>query len=485
MVEKIYGNSFKSQKLEKTRGRRATLESERRLSGGHENARRNDLLPPLQLIKVPVCDLNPSAHRTRVTTPEQLERLVRSIGALGFNQPILTAGNEIIDGHVRVEAAKRLGLEELPAIDCSHLTATEVRELRLAVNRIAEQGEWDLDLLKIEFQELIELDCDLTTTGFSSEDRDIILLDPVELSEGEDEHAEELGDRGDPVTKPGDVWILEGHRLVCGDSREQHTYEALMGSEQAHAVASDPPYNVRIQGNVSGLGKKVHDEFAMASGELNGEEWQQFLDTVLVRLASWVVAGAVLFVFMDWRSIHRLYAAGAAAKLKLINLVVWYKESGGMGALYRSSHELVAVFCKGDKPHTNNVELGRHGRDRQNVWCAPGANRRGSSANEMLALHATPKPVEICVDAILDVTSKGQIVLDAFLGSGTTLIAAEKTGRRCFGIEFEPRFVDVAIERWMRLTGGQAVLEETGKSFEEVRVGRLGNDEQSSASTSN
>lgn len=483
VAKKITANSFKTQKLEKTRGRRGDLDRERRLSGGRESARRNDLLPPLQVCQVRLADLRPSPHRTRITTPEQLERVVNAIKALGFSQPILTRGNEIIDGHVRVEAAKRLGLDTVPSIDCGHLTDKECRELALASNRVAELGEWDLDRLRIEFQELIELDSDVMVTGFSSEDQDIILLDPMDPSGEGDDDQDDIPDVGDPVTQAGDLWLADAHRIICGDSREQQTYGALMGDECAHAVLSDPPYNVRIQGNVSGLGKNVHDEFAMASGELNEAEWQQFLDTVIANLATWVVAGAVLFLFMDWRSIHRLYAAGATAKLKVINLVVWYKESGGMGALYRSTHELVAVFCRGDKPHTNNVELGRHGRDRCNVWCAPGANRRGSSANETIALHATRKPVEICVDAILDVTAKGQIVLDAFLGSGTTLVAAEQTGRRCFAIEYEPRFVDVAIHRWARLTGGEAVLQETGETYAQVRARRFADREQSSDTT--
>lgn len=245
-----------------------------------------------------------------------------------------------------------------------------------------------------------------------------------------------------------------------------------MGGESAHCVLADLPYNVKIKGNVSGLGRIVHEEFAMASGELGDEEWQSFLDTTVANMAAFLMAGAVLFLFMDWRSIHRLYAAGFAAGLKLINLAVWYKEQGGMGALYRSSHELIAVFCNGAKPHTNNVELGRHGRDRQNVWCAPGANRRGSSANAMIGRHATPKPVELCLDAILDVTLPDQIVLDGFLGSGTTLIAAERAGRRCFGVEYEPKFVDVTLERWMRLTGGEAILRETGETFREVAARR-------------
>ncbi|NTZ42155.1 site-specific DNA-methyltransferase [Altererythrobacter sp. SALINAS58] len=315
-------------------------------------------------------------------------------------------------------------------------------------------------------------DLDLSSIGFSDQERDIILLDDVKAvpETGADDQVDDPP--RDPVSCIGDIWKMDEHRVICGDALEAATYEALLLDGQAQAVLTDPPYNVKIQGNVSGLGKKVHDEFAMASGELNEQEWQAFLDKVLTRLNENVVSGAVLFLFMDWRSIHRVYAAGFAAKLKLVNLAVWYKQSGAMGALYRSAHELVAVFCKGEKPRVNNVELGRHGRDRQNVWLAPGANRKGSSANEMLASHATPKPVELCVDAILDVTARGDMILDAFLGSGTTLIAADKTGRSCRGIELEPGFVDVSVQRWQRLTGGEAVLVETGETFSEVAARR-------------
>lgn len=210
----------------------------------------------------------------------------------------------------------------------------------------------------------------------------------------------------------------------------------------------------------------------MASGEMNDAEWQAFLDKVLESLSAPLVEGGVAFVFMDWRSIHRLYAAGFAAGLNLINLIVWHKQAGGMGGCYRSAHELIAVFCKGKTPRINNIELGRHGRNRTNVWMIAGANQRGSSANAMLEFHATPKPVELCVDALLDVTERGDTVLDLFLGSGTTLIAAEKTGRSCCGIEIDAGFADVVIHRWEQLTGREAVLAETGESFAQVRTSR-------------
>lgn len=461
--------SFKKQKLDKTRRRREGFDHERRLADQRERSGRNDLLPTLQIRNIPIAELRPSPQRTRRTTPEQLERVTSAIASLGFNMPILIVGTQIIDGHVRVEAAGGLGLAEVPAIDCSHLSAAEVRKLRLAANRIAELGEWDMDLLRIEMRELIELDVDLSDTGFASEELDIIILDPCD---DEAEEAEPPTPPEVPVTRLGDQWGLNPHRVSCGNALEDASYQQLLGGVVVDAVLSDLPYNVKIKGNVSGLGKKVHDEFVMASGELGDAEWQAFLDKVMVHFFASVSAGAVVFAFMDWRSYHRLVFAGEKAGFSLINLAVWYKQTGGMGGLYRSAHELIPVFCKGDKPKTNNVALGRHGRDRTNVWSMPGANRRGSSANAMLAQHATPKPVELCVDALLDVTNAGERVLDAFLGSGTTLVAAEKTGRVCFGMELDPRFVDVSVRRWQELTGECAVLLETGETFDQVAARR-------------
>ena len=469
VTKRLNEGSFKCGKLDKTKKRKRALESERRLASLREESRRNDLVPELSFREVEIESLVRSSRRARRTTPAQLERLTASISEHGFVQPILVCGKEIIDGEVRLDAAQRLGLDRVPCIDCAHLSDEQVRTLRLAMGRIAELGEWDLDKLKVEFTELIELEVDLSSTGFTSIEIGIVLLDePEGAEESEPEPPEK------PVSQIGDIWVLNAHRVICGNALEAETYQALLGDETVHGVLTDPPYNVNIGGNVSGLGKKVHDEFVMASGELDEAQWQQFLDTLFALLVAILTPGAVVFCFMDWRSIHRVYAAGFAANLKLINKAIWYKETGGMGSLYRSAYEEVAVFCNGDKPHTNNVELGRHGRDRQNVWVAPGANRRGSSANSMLKSHATPKPVELCVDAILDVTAPGQSVLDAFLGSGTTLVASEKTGRCCRGIELDPRFVDVSVERWMRETGEDAVLAQTGETFAQVRDRRIG-----------
>lgn len=462
--------SLQKAKLAKTKGRREALDRERRIADAGGGARRNDLLPALEIRQVPLASLKPAARKLRKLDPAHVERLVVAITDLGFTIPILVSGAEIIDGHARYAAAEAIGLPTVPAIDCSHLGYAELRKLRIAANRLGELGEWDLDALRIEMLELIDLDIDLGSIGFTAQEQDIILLDAQPIAKGDDDAPTPPVI---PISKPGDLWILAEHQILCANSLEEEAYQRLLGDEQAHLVLTDPPYNVKIKDNVSGLGKKTHDEFIMASGELGDCEWQTFLDSVMQRLSASVAVGSMLLIFMDWRSIHRLTMAGLTSGLSLYNLVVWHKP-GGMGAGYRSAHELIDVFCKGDRPRTNNIMLGKHGRDRTNVWSCPGANQPGSSAAEMLHLHATPKPVELCLDAILDFTDRGEIVLDAFLGSGTTLIACEASGRLCRGIELDPRFIDVSIERWQARTGSCAILADTGETFAQVTSRRSG-----------
>lgn len=465
-------------KLVHTRRRRESLGAQRELEEAASGARRNDLVPRLEVRMVPTRSLKVSRHRTRKMTPEQLKRVTHSLREFGISRPILIDGElEIIDGHIVHAAAIELGIDEVPTIACTHLSRIDVRRLRLALNRIGELGEWDMDLLKLEFEGLIELDTDLEVTGFSSADQDIILLDDEPGVEDDDEPT--LPDVA--TSRLGDVWKLGDHRVACADATDPSTYGRLAEGGEVHAVVADFPYNVPIAGNVSGLGKIKHGEFVAGSGEMTDDQFGAFLLKTFQAITALLAPGAVFFGFMDWRSIDRLYDAGHQAGLKLINLIVWYKGSGGMGALYRSAHELIAVFCNGDRPRVNNVRLGKGGRDRTNVWEAPGANRRGSSANAMLHLHATPKPVELCLDAILDVTDRGDLVLDPFLGSGTTLIAAHRSGRRCLGVELDPKFVDVAVRRWEDESGHEAVLVGTGETYADVGRRRLGEEEEASS----
>jgi DNA modification methylase len=428
----------------------------------------NDLAPDLRVEWHTIDELTPAERRVRECNPEQVERAIRLIRAYGFISPVTIRRRVVVDGHIRIAAARELGMEAVPCIDVGHLSKKQARMLGISLNRLAELGEWDLHELKLELEELEIEDIDLSLTLFTDQELDIILSDePHEETMEEDVPEPPLH----PVTRQGYLWLCgDMHRVLCGNSLDAGSYKAPFKGQVAHAVLTDSPYNVKIEGNVSGLGKIKHSEFAFASGEMEADEFLGFLQTVHQHCAENLAAGAVVYSFMDWRSIDILMAAAKGAGLRHINTAVWYKGSGGMGAFLRSAHELCGVFCKGDKPRLNNVALGKFGRDRTNVWVYPGANRPGSSSGQVLKDHPTPKNLEMCADAILDVTARGDIVLDPFLGSGTTLIAAEQTSRRCHGIELDPSYVDVCIRRWQELTGKDAVLAATGQTYNELAL---------------
>jgi DNA modification methylase len=272
-----------------------------------------------------------------------------------------------------------------------------------------------------------------------------------------------------PITQPGDLWLLGKHRVLCGNALHEAFYRELLASKRASAVFSDPPYNVKIDGHATGNGSTRHREFAMASGEMSEVEFVSFLNNSLRLLAKYSAASSVHYLCMDWRHFGELLAAGRQHYDEFLNLCVWVKDNGGMGSFYRSQHELVLVFRKG-RNHRNNIQLGQFGRNRTNVWRYPGIHslsKEGSEGN-LLELHPTVKPVAMVADAILDCTARGEIVLDAFLGSGTTLMAAERVGRICHGLEIDPLYVDVAIRRWQKFTGDSAVHAAMGKQFEEL-----------------
>jgi len=267
-------------------------------------------------------------------------------------------------------------------------------------------------------------------------------------------------------SRPGDVWALGPHRLLCGNALDSASYQNLMAGELAEMVFSDPPYNVRIDGNVCGLGRVRHREFAMASGEMKEADFTAFLRTAFEQLAANSTNGAIHFVCMDWRHLAEMLGAGRSVYSELKNLVVWSKTNAGMGSFYRSKHELVFVWKVGAAAHVNNFELGQHGRHRTNVWDYAGVNTIRPGRLEELAMHPTVKPVALVADAIKDCSRRNGIILDPFVGSGTTLIAAHRTGRRARGIELDPIYVDVAVRRWQTYTGKPATLLATGKSFE-------------------
>ena len=425
----------------------------------------------------PIRSLRPARRNPRTHSDKQIRQIADSIEAFGFTNPVLIdAQGTIIAGHGRVRAAKQLGFDTVPTLCLDHLTEAQVRAYLIADNKLAENAGWDRDLLALELQELAELDLgfDLEIIGFETAEIDLMIGDLGTEGGGDPADEIEAVDPDTPVvSQAGDLWRIGRHRLLCGDALERDNYERLLDGKAAQMVFIDPPYNVPIEGHVSGLGQVRHEEFAMASGEMSEEEFIRFLVSVLGHHAAFSAEGAMHFVCMDWRHASELLAAGRITYTALKNLCIWVKTNAGMGSLYRSQHELVFVFKSGDAPHTNNVELGRHGRTRTNVWTYAGANSFGHGRSEALAMHPTVKPVRLVADAILDCSRRGGVVLDGFAGSGTTLLAAERTGRRGFGLEIEPRFVDVAIRRLAEHAGLEAVLAGSGETFAEVSKRRV------------
>ncbi|MCC6949788.1 MAG: ParB N-terminal domain-containing protein [Bradyrhizobiaceae bacterium] len=428
----------------------------------------------LQIEHLPISALRPYAQNARTHSRRQIRKIAESIKKFGFVNPILIGDDlTIIAGHGRVEAAKLLGFERVPAVRLWHLSEVERRAYVLADNKLTLNAGWDRELLVTELQGPIDIGFEVELTGFETPEIDLLFEADAETKSdpGPEDHVPPAG-AGPAVSRLGDLWILGSHRLLCGDARAAESYRALLGEERADAVFTDPPYNVAIRGHVSGKGRIQHREFAMASGEMSEAEFVSFLKATLGAAARVSRDGAVHFVCIDWRHMLELQTAGQEVYGALLNLCIWAKTNGGMGSLYRSQHELVFVFRVGDVPHRNNVELGRHGRNRTNVWSYAGVNTFRADRLKELAAHPTVKPVALVADAIRDVTRRGEIVLDPFAGSGTTLIAAEKTGRCGRGIEFDPAYVDVAVRRWETLTGKNARLAGSGATFEDVAAAR-------------
>lgn len=441
----------------------------------------NSLLPNLQMGLRPINELKGLKKRVRKSEKEQVKRVAQSLKKFGQVAPILlSATGRIINGHVVAEAMKELGQKEVWCVVVDHLDENELNLLHVTLNRIEELGDWDLEALGPLLIELEDVGLDLSTTGFLIPELDIIMSDPTE-KEGDPGEEEDLEPSAQPVTIEGDLWVLDQHRLLCADATRSESYERVLEGSVADAILTDLPWNIPIEGFVSGLGKTKHKNFLAGAGELSDTEFAAFCDTAHLLSSAHLIEGGVFFSFIDWRSADVIMAAGRKAGLRHIGTAIWDKGSGGMGSLYRSAHEQVIIFCKGPKIAVNNVQLGKHGRDRTNIWRYPGANRPGSSANAALAYHPTPKPVGMIMDALMDVSKRGALVLDPFLGSGTTILAAERSGRRACGIELDPGYVDVAIRRWQELTSKCAVHAQTGLTYTELAQQRWSDDESQAA----
>lgn len=427
--------------------------------------------PGIAVTSVAIRALRSHPHNVRTHSKKQTQLIATSIREFGFLSPVIADEHGIIlAGHGRVEAAKLAGLTHVPVVRADQLSSEQKRAYVLADNKIAEHAGWDRERLALELGELSDLlptvGLDVSITGFETAEIDLLLADMAQSENDGADNIPAIPDRA--VTQFGDQWILGKHRLLCADSRQPANFRRLMRRDMASACFCDPPYNVRVS-SIVGRGKRKHQEFAFASGEMSASRFQHFLNTTLSNGAAVSLPGSIHFVCMDWRHYGELRVAADDVYDEMLNLIVWVKTNAGQGSFYRSQHELIGAFRVAGAKHRNNVELGRFGRNRSNVWTYSGANSFGASRTESLASHPTVKPIPLVADALLDCTTRGDIVLDQFSGSGTTILASEKVGRIARAIEYEPRYVDVAILRWQQQTKLEAILEGDGRTFDEIR----------------
>jgi len=423
---------------------------------------------------LPIADLKPNSRNARRHPAKQLHQIAASIREFGFNSIVVIDENGVVlVGNGRVEAAKLAGLTTLPVLRITHLTAEQKVGFSLADNKIALNSDWDMEQLTSLWRELsaTELNFDLEVTGFETAEIDLLIDGPT-VSTKADPSDIVPEPQSEAVSRLGDLWQLGQHRLLCADACDKAAYIQLMDGDQARVVFADAPYNVPINGHVGGLGAVKHREFKMASGEMSPVEFQQFLKTVFANMAEVSIEGALHFICMDWRHMAEVMGAAQGIYSGLKNLCVWNKNNGGMGSLYRSKHELVFVYKVGTEPHVNTIELGKNGRYRTNVWDYAGVNTWRAGRDADLEMHPTVKPTALVIDAIKDCSRRGEIVLDAFSGSGTTIIAAHKCRRRARVIELDPLYVDVAVRRWQNYTGEVATMAITGETFGEAEQRR-------------
>jgi DNA modification methylase len=440
--------------------------------------------PSLAVEWVPIGSVKPNPHNVRRHSTKQISQIARSMAELGIGDVILTdAHYTILGGHGRLEAFRKLGHPDVPVIRLHHFSDVQGRLFALAHNQIAQNASWDESGLGAELKILsnLEIEIELEVTGFETPTIDLM----IHKIEWNGETTPDVADdfpppsTAKPISQLGDLWLLGKHRLLCGNARDPAAYLRLMDDQLATMAITDVPYNLAIR-DIVGRGAIKHREFVQCTGEMTQGEFQAFLTAALQQIAAHCDPSALAYCFIDWRGLETMQVSARSAGLTQRNLVVWTKDNGGMGSLYRSRHELIPVYSVGDAPHLNNVQLGRHGRNRDNVWNYAGMNSfaRTTAEGNLLALHPTVKPVAMIGDAILDVTKRHDIVLDPFIGSGTTIIAAERTGRRGYGMDLDPVYIDTAIRRWQAFTGKNAVHAGTGEMFEQPGLKKeISNDE--------
>lgn len=403
---------------------------------------------------------------------KQLQKIINAIKKFGFTNPLLVDKQlRLLAGELRLLAAKELGMKQIPVIILEDLTEEEAEAIRILDNRIAEDSEWNYANLQEAIENLGKFDISFEDLGFETVDYDKIFLNPdleeSEVKNSEQENADWLDANIPPKANLWDLWRLGDHFILCGNSLLQKAFETLMQGELAQIVITDPPYNCKVNGHVCGSGKIKHDEFAMASGEMTEAEFAEFISGFMQHLVQFSSNGSLHYIFMDWRNINILLTQGKKYYTELKDIAIWNKLSAGMGSLYRSQHEMIPIFKNGKAKHQNHIQLGKYGRYRTNVWDYPGVRATNPESLELLKFHPTPKNVGMLHSILLDTSSKNDIVLDCFGGSGSTLLAAERSKRRARLIEIDPRYVDVCIYRWEKETGKTAKLVKNYKEIED------------------
>lgn len=424
----------------------------------------------LQIENRPIAGLKAAGRKARHHPAAQIAKIAESIRRFGFVSPLLIdSQGRVLAGLARLEAAKALAMTSLPTVVVDHLSPEEQRAFVLADNRLAELGSWNKEALKLELDELAELNLDfsLELTGFSLPEIDAIRFGVGDSASGDDDVPTV---RSETVSSLGDLWTLGEHRLLVGDATSVETLDRLLAGDVVRSVFTDAPYNVPIEGHVTS--SKAHGRFVMGDGEMSDAEFTSFLEAVCRQIEGALIDGGIAYFCMDWRHMRHVLDAVEAAGLSVLNLCVWDKGAGGMGSFYRSRHELVFVLKKGKAPHVNTVELGKNGRNRANVWAYEGVNGFGADKAREREMHPTVKPLALVKDALLDSSKKGDVVLDLFGGSGTTLIAAEQAGRRARLTELDPKYADVIIRRWEAASGREAIHEASGETFGELSLSR-------------
>lgn len=438
----------------------------------------NQIYDEMKIIHQHIDELKVHPDNPRVHSPKQVTQIAKSIETFGFQFPVLVdENNQIIAGHGRAMACKKLGIKTIPTLCAAGLSPEKVRALMIADNKLTQNATWDEELLAKNFKFLseIELDFDIEVSGFGYGEIEQFTMS---IAGVEDNHSEvdeldvvnDLSDSSFTITQLGDCWELGNHRLLCDDALDKDSYQRLLGRKKASMVITDPPYNLSAK-DIGEIAEKTHGDFHEAAGEMNETEFTTFLDSLCQQLCQFSKSGSIHYIFMDWRHMKELLTAGGAHYEELKNLCIWSKDRAGMGSFYRSQHELVFVFKNGVSSHQNNFQLGQHGRHRSNIWEYPSirsSNDNDVSGNDALALHPTMKPVRLISDAILDCSKRHELILDPFLGSGTTLLAAEQSKRICMGIEIDPRYVDITISRWQTLTGKKAIHSISKQSFDDL-----------------